>query len=462
MNWTVEQIAGITGGSVTGRAGVQVLGVSTDTRTLASGELFVALRGANFDGHAFLGEAERKGAAACLCEEPVAGSGIPVVTVSDTLKALGDLAAQRRRQFDGPVVAITGTSGKTTTKEMVAAILEATGPGLKTAGNFNNLIGLPLTLFGLADKHRWAVLEMGMNRRGEIARLSEIAAPTIGLVTNVGAGHLEGLGGIEGVARAKGELFAAIQPGGVAVVNCDDARVMQLPVANGVRRLTFGMELESLDVSATILEQDGLGSRFALRSDEGTVEVRLQAPGNHQVANALAAAAVAVALEVPLATIAAALEGFRPTSGRMMPVTLKDEMLLFDDTYNANPLSMRSALETLRDLETDGGRFAVLGDMLELGEQAAELHREIGGVAAGCVDGLVALGQFAGDLTGGAVAAGLSSERARVVTDHAEAVETLVPWLKRGARILVKGSRGMRMEEACRLIEQRLGTGGGD
>jgi len=462
MSWTVEQIAGITGGRLAGRAGVQVQGVSTDTRTLKPGDLFVALRGPRFDGHAFLGEAERAGAAACLCEERVTGSGVPVVTVDDTLKALGDLAANRRRQFEGPVVAITGTSGKTTTKEMVAAILETTGPGLKTAGNFNNLVGLPLTLFGLAPEHRWAVLEMGMNRRGEIARLSEIAAPTVGLVTNVGAGHLEGLGGIEGVARAKGELFAAIPPGGVAVVNCDDARVMQLPVANGVKRLTYGMGLESLDVTATLLDQDGLGSRFELRTAEGTIVIRLQTPGNHQVTNALAAAAVAVTLEVPLAQIAAGLERFRPTRGRMMPVTLRDEMLLFDDTYNANPLSMRSALETLRDLEAPGGRFALLGDMLELGEEAAALHREVGTTAADCLDGLVALGGLAGEVVAGARQGGLAEARAQVAADHAEAVETLAPWLARGARILVKGSRGMRMEEACRLIEQRFGTGGGD
>jgi len=459
MNWTVEQIAGITRGVLVGRGGVQVQSVSTDTRSLRPGDLFVALRGENFDGHKFIAQAVSAGAAACVSEERLACCEIPLVVVEDSLRALGDLAANLRKGFDGPVVAITGTSGKTTTKEMVAAILATTGKGLKTAGNFNNLIGLPLTLFGLKAEHQWLVLEMGMSRRGEIARLSEIAAATVGLVTNVGEGHLEELGGIEGVARAKGELFAAIQPGGCAVVNCDDARVMQLPVANGVRRVTYGIGLESLDVSVTLLQEDSRGSRIELSTEEGRIEIRIEAPGAHQVANAAAAAAVGKALNVPMGKIARGLESFRPANGRMQPHPLAEEMLLLDDTYNANPLSMRSALETLRNLESSDGRFAVLGDMLELGDGAANLHREIGRYAAGCVDALVALGEHADDMTRAAIDAGLSAERVFVARDHAEAVDKLQTWLQHGSRILVKGSRGMKMEQACDLLRERLGNG---
>lgn len=462
MIWTVEQIAGITGGSLNGRGGVQVRGISTDTRTLKPGDLFVALRGGNFDGHEFIEQAIRAGAAACLSGESVVGHEVPVVLVSDTLRALGDLAAYLRKEFDGPVVAITGTSGKTTTKEMVAAILATTGRGHKTAGNYNNLIGLPLTLFGVKQEHQWLVLEMGMSSRGEIARLSEIAAPTIGLITNVGEGHLDSLGGVEGVARAKGELFAAIPAGGTAVVNCDDARVMQLPVANGVKRITYGMDLESLDVTVRVLEEDANGSRIELSTEAGTVDLRLEAPGVHQVRNAVAAAAVGTALNVSLEKISRGLEAFRPASGRMEPCTLGNDILLLDDTYNANPLSMRAALETLKNLAAGDGRFALLGDMLELGEDAAELHREIGEVAAGCVDALVSLGAHAEEVAKAAIGAGLDTKRVFVARDHAEAVDKLQGWLKKGSRILVKGSRGMQMEQACGLLKERLGNGEAD
>jgi len=459
MHWTIEQVAQLTGGTLIGDSPADIKGVSTDTRTLKRNDLFVALRGPNFDGHEFLGHAVRSGAVACLSEEPVAGSEVPVVFVEDSLKALGDLAAAVRREFDGPVVAVTGTSGKTTTKEMIAAILATTGKGHKTAGNFNNLIGLPLTLFNLKQEHQWLVAEMGMNRRGEIARLSQIAAPTVGLITNVGEGHLEELGGIEGVARAKGELFAAIQPGGTAVVNCDDARVMQLPIANGVERVTFGFGLESLDVCGKLLSCDGAGSRLEISTREGQIEIKIQAPGQHQAANALAAAAVAFALQVPLEKIAAGLESFVPASGRMQPQALRNDILLLDDTYNANPLSMRSALETLKGIEAGDGRYALLGDMLELGENASALHHEIGIFAAGCVDALIAMGEHASEVTDGAISAGMAREKARIVRNHVEAIDTLQEWLQTGSRILVKGSRGMRMEQACEILKERFGNG---
>ena len=231
----LQRIAQIVDGNYSGRkVNCQLSGISTDSRNLTPGELFIPLRGERFDGHDYLSQAVNNGAAACLSEEVIAGLSVPVVRVKNTLQALGDIAAACRLQLNGPLVAITGSAGKTTTKEMLATIMEQVAPGLKTAGNFNNLIGLPLTLFRLEEQHRWAVLEMGTSSLGEIKRLTEIAQPTIGVMTNIGAAHLETLRGLDGVARAKGELYAGLQ-GGTAIINLDDIRVSQLPVANGVR-----------------------------------------------------------------------------------------------------------------------------------------------------------------------------------------------------------------------------------
>ncbi|MEN8729525.1 MAG: UDP-N-acetylmuramoyl-tripeptide--D-alanyl-D-alanine ligase, partial [Desulfuromonadales bacterium] len=246
----VRTVAEITGGHLMQNgASVEFQGISTDSRTLQPGELFIPLRGEHFDGHDYLTQAIKRGAAACLSEEMIGGLLVPVVKVKDTLKALGDLAAAVRRQFSGPVFGITGTSGKTTCKEMLASILTSLGPGLKSAGNYNNLIGVPLTLFGLQPQHQWAVVEMGMSARGEIARLAEIARPNIGLITNIGAGHLENFDGLSGVARAKGELFISLPPDGIALINVDDEEVRILPVANSVRRVTFGFN-RNADVRA--------------------------------------------------------------------------------------------------------------------------------------------------------------------------------------------------------------------
>jgi UDP-N-acetylmuramoyl-tripeptide--D-alanyl-D-alanine ligase len=446
MKLEIQQIARMTGGRIFPPAAqATVTGISTDSRTICPGDLFVPLRGPNFDGHDFLAEAMRRGAAACLSQDVIAGFPVPVVGVTDTLIALGDLAAGWRRGFSGPVVAVTGSSGKTTTKDMLRAILAQNGPGIATEGNFNNLIGLPLTLCRLTAEDQWAVVEMGMSSRGEIARLAEIAGPTIGVITNIGPAHLEELLTIEGVARAKGELFAALPAGGTAIINADDERVARLPVANGVKRLFYGFD-GAATVRATGLAGAGSGSIFTLRLPEGDFPVRLAVPGRHNVANALAAAAAAHAIGIGGEEIARGLAAFRPRGGRLEVVALDEDVLLLDDSYNANPLSVKAALAALA--ESGGGRkLAVLGDMLELGDQAPALHREVGAVAAGVVDGLVALGNFAAEVAAGAGEAGLAAERIRVVGDHQEALAVLRSWLVPGSRVLVKGSRGMRMEK---------------
>lgn len=446
IRFDVRTIAAITGGQILHNgADVGIHGVSTDSRTLQAGDLFVPLRGERFDGHDYLAQAVRHGAAASLSEEVVAGLNIPVIQVRDTLQALGDLAQAVRRQFSGPVVGVTGTSGKTTTKEMLAAILARTGPGLKSAGNFNNLIGVPLTLFGFRPEHRWAVIEMGMSARGEIARLAEIAAPRVGIITNVGAGHLQQLGGISEVARAKGELFIHLPAGGTAIVNADDPQIGRLPLANGVRRVLFGLSSEAQVRAGEIVVADGMVG-FTLYLPDAECPVRLPVPGRHNVQNALAAAAAAWVLDVPLAEIAAGLAEFKPCPGRMELIELPNDLLLLEDSYNANPLSMRAALDALHDLGRPGRRIAVLGDMLELGPTARDLHFEVGMLVAERADWLFTLGELAREIAAGAADHGLPAER--IVT--AETVEQLLarlrPLLQPGDRLLIKGSRGMRME----------------
>ncbi|OHB33869.1 MAG: UDP-N-acetylmuramoylalanyl-D-glutamyl-2, 6-diaminopimelate--D-alanyl-D-alanine ligase [Desulfuromonadaceae bacterium GWC2_58_13] len=452
INLDIQTIARITGGRLTpaGAAGT-VTGISTDSRTLKSGELFVPLRGPNFDGHDFLIRALRNGAAACLSEEVVGAFPVPLIQVPDTLVALGDLAAARRREFSGPVVGLTGSTGKTTTKDMVANILALTGPGLKTEGNFNNLVGLPLTLFRLQPDHEWVVLEMGMSARGEIARLTEIAEPFVGVVTNVGPAHLETLQNIEGVLRAKGELFASMKPGSIAVVNADDERVARLPVANGVRRLCFGLNAEA-QVRAENIVATGQALEFDLLLPSGRWPVCMQVAGRHNVLNALAAAATASALEVDGERIVRGLEAFRPAPGRMEVVSVKDDILILEDSYNANPLSVKAALTTLDELGGEGRRVAVLGDMLELGNTSAELHHEIGQAAGRRVDLLVLLGQMAAEVAAGAREAGLADARIIIVGSHEEAVAQLRSQLQCGDRVLVKGSRGMKMEKISSVL----------
>jgi len=447
MELSVPKIARIVSGILTpSHSQVVVTGVSTDSRTIRPGELFVPLVGPHYNGHDYLGQAVQNGAAACLSEEVVAGLPVPIIRVDDTLQALGDLAAAVRARYKGSLVAITGSAGKTTTKEMLAAILSQKEPGLKTEGNFNNLIGLPLTLFQLEAAHRWVVLEMGMSARGEIARLAQIAAPTIGIITNVGPAHLQTLHGIEGVARAKGELFESLQPQTTAIINADDPRVLPMPVANGVHRLLFGYNTQA-DVRAEAVVTRGDKVVFELVLPSGRWPVSLSVPGRHNVANALAAAAAAVAMEIDGETIARGLSLFKTIRGRMELFRLANGARLIEDSYNANPASMRAALAALNDLEGKGRRIAVLGDMLELGDESAALHKELGREAAKQVDMLLLLGEMAVHVAEGAREGGLDAARLHRVENAEAAYRWLQAWLQPEDRILIKGSRGMRMEK---------------
>ncbi len=453
MKFDLEMVARITASTLpeNGR-GVRISGISTDSRNINPGELFVPLRGERFDGHDYMIQAVRNGAAACLSEEVVAGLSVPVLLVKDSLRVLGEIASAVRLQLRGPLIGVTGSAGKTTTKEMLAAILSRTGPGLKTAGNFNNLIGLPLTLFKLKDEHRWAVLEMGTSALGEIERLTEIAAPDLGIITNVGPAHLETLKALDGVARAKGELFAGLK-GGTAVVNLDDKRVACLPIANGVRRVTCGLD-SAADIRADEIRNGRSNLCFRLILPDGPCLIKLQIPGRHNVHNALLAATAAWVLGIDGGEIARGLAEFVPIPGRMNIFPLPCGGELLDDSYNANPLSVAAALQTLESKGGKGRRVAVLGDMLELGEEERQFHYEIGRKAAASTDLLVTVGSLSQEIARGALEAGLKAD-AIIELEDCDAAITAVAGLQRpGDRILVKGSRSMRLDRLASALRR--------
>jgi len=460
--FTVSEIVSAVGGTVTGVTDAQVLGVSTDSRSVEPGELFVPLRGERFDGHQFIVGALARGVRVLLAEQGsydlnTLPAGISCITVTDTLQALGDLAALHRNRFSLPVVAITGSNGKTTTKEMLAAILRCTGEGLKTAGNLNNLIGLPRMVFQLSESHKWAVLEMGMSEPGEINRLAEIARPDVGVITNVAPAHLQSMGSVAAVASAKGELFLRLCQGSTAVFNADDQLVAELPTPPGVRRISFG--LATADVRAEKIESLGrAGQSFDLTLPTGVVPVKMKVFGRHNVQNALAAAAVAHQLGLGPDEIRKGLESFTPVEKRFSPEDING-ILLIDDSYNANPASMRAALTTIADLKGAGRGIAVLGDMLEMGASSLTAHEEIGSLAARCVERLYLLGEMAESVARGAVAGGLPAESIILAKSHAGIVADVSDAMRPGDCILVKGSRGMRMETVAEGIRNMFSAG---
>ncbi len=457
--FTVGRIAEAVRGTVTGALEGWVSGVSTDSRTAEPGELFVPLRGERFDGHRFIEMAVARGVRVLLaeptrCEPETLPPGTTCITVTDTLRALGDLAVFHRNRFAVPVVAVTGSNGKTTTKEMLAAILRRTGDGLKTAGNLNNLIGLPQMVLQLNGGHRWAVLEMGMSEPGEIDRLAEIARPDVGIITNVASAHLQSMGSIAAVAAAKGELFQRLRPGNTAVYNADDPLVAGLPTPDGVRRLSYGFG--DAVVRAEKIEARGReGQAFVLSLPAATVQIKLKAFGRHNVMNALAAASAAHVLGLEADEIRAGLESFAPVEKRFFPEAFGG-ILLIDDSYNANPASMRAALATVAELKEEGRGLAVLGDMLELGDSSPAAHEEIGRQAARCVERLYLMGSLAECVARGALAGGLPEESVFVAKSHAEILDNLRGTMRPGDCILVKGSRGMRMETVAEGIRHTL------
>lgn len=451
MQWNSEDIEHIVNGRLLSAPYFPIItGVSTDSRTLQSGDLFVALRGPTYDGHNYLRQAVESGAAACLSEEVVGGLPVPVIQVEDTLEALGAIAASIRNGFKGPVAAVTGTSGKTSTKEMLASILSQCCPGLKTAGNYNNLIGLPLTLANLEPEHRWMVLEMGMNQPGEIRRLSCIARPNVALITNTGPGHLEELGNVAAVAQAKGEILEGLVKGGTAVLNADDPELMALTLPQGVRRITFGIK-NSADVMASNIRL-GRQVDFSLHLRTEVVETHVPLPGRHQVYNALAAAAVARVMRVKPERIATGLQRVKMAAGRLEVRELDAGITVLDDSYNANPQSMAAALDALKHWPASGRRIAVLADMLELGEASGHCHAELGSCAAQVADIVLVYGQWSGEVERGVRTEGLDKVQIVRMQDHAEICTWLEHHIEPEDCLLVKGSRGMRMEKVVNFL----------
>jgi UDP-N-acetylmuramoyl-tripeptide--D-alanyl-D-alanine ligase len=449
LRWLEE----VTGGRLEGADG-EFAGATTDTRRLTPGQAFFALRGPRFDAHDFLAEAGRLGAAVAVAErgDP---RDLPIVRVDNSLVALGQAAAAWRRRFDIPVAAVTGSAGKTTVKEMLAAIAGQAGPVLATKGNLNNEIGLPLTLFRLSGEHRRAVLEMGANHAGEIRRLTAIGAPDVGVVTMAGPAHLEGFGSIEGVAHAKGELFQGLAPGATAVINADDVYAPLWHEFAGDRPiLTFGTR--DADVRCDEPVADGSGSQLVeMTGPFGSLRITLRLPGRHNAINALAAAAAAHALGHDAGEIRRGLESVRPQPGRLQIRSGLGGSRLVDDTYNANPEAVRAAVDYLVGIE--GRAFLALGDMGELGPGAAEMHAEVGRYAR--QHGVLRL--FAvGELSRHAAEA--FGEGASVYDSPAELVAALAEALDADVNLLVKGSRSMRMERVVEALETARGASGED
>ncbi len=437
-------------------SGVYPTGGCIDTRKLKTGEVFFALSGEHTDGHRFVGAALEKGAAAAVVsrawyrevEDRPRGA---LVLSDDPGLAMGDLARVYRRRFEIPVVGITGSTGKTTTKDMAAAVLGTRYRVLATEGNLNNHLGVPLTLFRLSSQHEVAVIEMGISEEGDLRDLCEIVDPTIGVITNIGPTHLEFLGSVEGVAKAKGELLEYLDESSMAILNLDDLWTSKERARLKGRLLDFGIEkICQFRGEGLILDQEGCG-HFSLQGRS----FHLSIPGRHNVYNALAAAAVGAALGVPVAEAAAALASFHPSRLRSQVVE-QGGVRLLNDAYNANPVSMRAALESLSQMsppKKGGRRVAVLGDMLELGSVAKRDHREVGIFAAiRGIDALFALGDLARKVAEGGVEGGLPAERSRAFTGRDALVGALEDFLMPGDLLLLKGSRGLAMEEVARAL----------
>ena len=438
---SLTEAAALSGGRASG-ADRRFDGVSTDSRSVGRGQLFVALRGERFDGHDFLGAAAARGAAAAMVDVRYQGQfPLPVVIVDDTKRALGELARRWRARFTPKLVAITGSNGKTTVKEMFAAILRRHGGEkavLATAGNLNNDIGVPLTLLRMRPEHRWCAIELGMNHRGEIAHLAGLAAPDVALVNNAQREHLEFMGSVDEVAAENAAVYDALGAKGVAVVNADDDHAAYFRSRAGAKRMVdFGLQRGMVGGGYVLKE---LSSELRLRTPQGEVQATLAIPGIHNVRNAFAAAACAHAAGIELASIGAGLGAFRPYTGRLQVKQAKSGLTVIDDSYNANPDSVRAAIDVLASCPAP--TVLVLGDMGEVGPRGPEFHREIGAYAKSRgISRLLALGEAA------AHAVDAFGQGARHFSDVASLAAAID-----GRTVLVKGSRFMRMERVVAAL----------
>ena len=455
---------GVVGGKLLqGSAAKAFRGVSINSRTIEKEELFVCIQGESFDGHNFLGEAVNKGAAGIILSDPVhlsrnmiSGGNSPFVIQSqNTLRALQDLAGYQRTRFPFQVVAVTGTNGKSTTKEMIASIIETKYKTLKTQGNLNNHIGLPLTLLARKPEHEVGVLEMGMSAAGEIKRLAEIAMPDIGVITNISAGHLDQLKTVKDVQAAKGELFDSITKEGTAIVNADDPLVLELAKSLRVKKITYGIQ-QSSDVQASNIQNEGSsGFTFTAKVFNQTISVNLSQIGYCNIYNALAALATGHSLGISGKDMSRGLENYQQIPQRNEQIHYEG-VTLINDAYNANPQSMREALKTLSEFNTQGKRFLIIGDMLELGPLCESAHHELGQeIILSNVDHLVTVGPLASLVAESAKKNPRHPLQIGKFNTHAEAVSYLLRNVEKGDCLLIKGSRGTKMEN---IIQEYLKT----
>jgi len=469
MKLFIKDIVSASGGRLSeGRPDLEIKGVSIDSRTLKKGEIFFALKGKNFNGHSYLGDVFSRGACGAVIEEGFGGregfaflkgesgerggGNFSVVSVQDTLLALGKAALFVRDGSKRPLIAVSGTSGKTTTKEMIASIAGQSENVLKTAGNMNNLIGLPLTLLSLNSVHSLIVVELGISEPGEMKRLSGICRPDIAVITNIGRAHLEKLRTEEGVAKEKVLLYDSLGKGGVRVVNTDDPLLTRFTEGRGGEKITFGRK-DGADVLIKEYFCDTPSTLTAVYEVRGkTVAAKIASPFLSNVYNGAAAIAALLPIGVKIADIEKGFLSFAPVRGRMEVLRIGGWTVL-DDTYNANPSSVEAALKTLSSF--NGRKVAVLGDMLELGEGSEGAHLEAGRIAADCgIDAIVTVGRFGDAVKQGAVDKGMKKEDVFSFSSNEEASEELKRILKEGDTVLVKGSRGARMED---IIEALIG-----
>lgn len=423
---------------------VQFTSCSTDTRQLRPQAIYIALVGENFDGHNFIQQAQAKGAVAAIVSKNVK-TDLPTLRVHDTRLALGDLAYLWRQQFDLPIIAITGSNGKTTTKEMLKAIFSQHHPVLATKGNLNNDIGVPLTLFGLNGEHRYAIIEMGANHMGEIAALTEITKPTCAIITQCAPAHLEGFGSIEGVAKAKGEIFSNLPSDGIAIINADDKYAkLWHDLATSHQIKTYGLTNQA-DVTAKNIILQNASSNFTLQTPIGDIEIELPLPGQHNIMNALAASSGALANNCTLQTIQQGLKSMLPVMGRLQ--IIKSKITLINDTYNANPTSLKAALQVLSN--NSAPHWLALGDMGELGTDSIKFHQQAGQLAKEFgVEKLWTIGDISQHATTS------FGEGSQHFTNHTDLVQSILTQLPSSATLLIKGSRAMQMEKIVQALEE--------
>jgi len=461
--WKISDIIEATGGCrVTGNGPLVFDGISIDSRKTSDTDLFVAIQGENHDGHNFIEQIAAKNGKGFIVSKKKAEyiskllhgkKNVSVIAVEDTVSALGAMAAFQKNRSGVKVVAITGSNGKTSTRGLTESVFKQKFSTLGTKGNFNNEIGLPLTLLGLSDNNDWAVVEIGMNRLGEIKLLAGISSPDIGIITNISAAHIEGLGSIEGVVKAKTELIEEINSSGLIILNADDPRLVRVAENAKINVLLYGFSKKS-EIRATNNKLKGYGSSFSLATPSGETQIDIPMPGNFMVSNALAAAAAGHAAGLSLQEIKNGIKNFEPEHGRMNIVKTQKGITIIDDTYNANPASMEAAVTTLCSLKGENKGFLIAGDMLEMGSYAKEVHHNVGVFAAKSgISGIYATGRYAEDVANGA-----ASEKMDARDIYTGSKEDIIKELKNTLSdpdwLVVKGSRGMKMESIVTNLKE--------